>query len=149
MRTNWFGPALAVLGLVALSISIPLSSARAQIATRQDDSQPPQPSRARAAMAPDPFQGQPGMPGMPGGMMQGPMMGGGSPMTMISDGAYLYVGVDRRVVKISKESMKVVGTCDLGGPQMRPGGMAPRAPSPGFGGGLEVPPPPPGGAGGG
>lgn len=150
MKTNWKAPILAGLGLVSLSIAIPMGVARAQ----QGDPDPQQ----RGGGAP-PVQGGPPQGGqfrgdMPPEMQRGDMMQrmggmGGGPAAMVTDNAFLYILQGNQLYKVNKNNLEVVGQgmlpmpMPMGGPG-GPGAPGVRSGGPGAGG-----PPRTGGGGGG
>ncbi len=128
MITNWKAPILAVLGLTALAVAIPMGVANAQ----QNDPQTTQRGDQRAQGGPpNNFQGQPGQEMRPD-MMQ--RMGGGGQATMVTDNSFLFILQGNTIYKVNKNSLEVVGQGMLPNPGPRfEGGPQPGAP--GFRGG--------------
>lgn len=74
------------------------------------------------------------------------MMGGGGSPTMVVDGAFLYILRGNQLLKVQKETLKVVAAGELPMPEMRRGPGGPGGdfqPQRRAGGGNPPPPPPP------
>lgn len=135
---------MLAVGVAVAALAVPLTI---QTVGAQDAPQNPPPGQGgafagpRDGQRPGQFPGQPGQfPGQPGPMPQMMMMGGGSP-TMVVDGAFLYILRGNQLIKVQKETLKVVAQGELPMPEMRgPGG--PDA-QPLRRGGLGGNPPPP------
>lgn len=114
----------SVAAIAALSIPLTISISNAQDSAPKPDVQnrppiqPGQPGPVGAPTQPAPFpvQSQPGQ--------FRPMGGGG--VTMAIDGAYIYLVQGNRIMKISKDDLKITKSAELM-PMDRPAGGADRA----------------------
>ena len=141
------GQSMLLVGVAIAALAVPLTI---QSVGAQD---PPPNERGQGAVAGPrngqrPGQGFPGpqgqgFPGQPGPGMMG-MMGGGGGATMVVAGQFLYILRGNQLLKVQKETLKVVAQGELPMPEMRfgPGGGQER-PVRTFGGGGAPPPPPP------
>lgn len=122
MRANFKSTALAVLGIAALAIAVPMSIANAQDPGQRTQRSDRQTDLRRGIVVP----AQPGQ--TPGGM-QGMMgrMGGGGGTAIAQDGVYLYIVQGGQVFKITKKDLEIVAVGRLPIGSGGPGG-------PGFGG---------------
>jgi len=124
MRANFKSTALAVLGIAALAIAVPMSIANAQDPGQRTQRSDRQTDLRRGIVVP----AQPGQ--APGGM-QGMMgrMGGGGGTAMAQDQRFLYIVQGNQVFKLNKGNLEVVAAGRLpGGPGV--GGID-RPPRPG------------------
>jgi hypothetical protein len=134
MITNWKAPILAVLGLTALAVAIPVGVARAQ--AQATDPQTTQRADQRTQVEPPQrFQGQPGQDMRPDMMQRMGMMGGG-PATMVTDNNFLFILQGNTIYKVNKNSLEVVGQGMLPMPGPRFEGVGPQPGAPGFRGGA-------------
>lgn len=121
---------LGTFAVLALAVPLTLSYSSAQQAgetpSQQGGGFGQPPAGGPAGQGPGFGPGQPPQ-GQPGGFQNRPMMGGGG-ATMIADGNFLYVLQGNRLMKISKEDLKVAKTAEL--PVMQGG----------FGGPGDMPP---------
>lgn len=114
---------LAAVGLAALALAVPLSTARAQEGSTstkpaQEAPEPQQGGQFGGPGAPPP-PGPGGFQGQPGQMRQG--IGGTA--TMVLDNTHLYILRGNTLYKVNKADLKVQGTGELPMPQP-PGGPA-------------------------
>ena len=127
MRANYKSTALAVLGIAALAIAVPMSVANAQNAGQTDQRTDQRVDRGQQT---DQRRALAGRDQAPGGM-QGMMgrMGGGGGTAMTQDQAFLYIVQGNQVFKLNKGNLEVVAAGRLpGGPG---GGGFDRPPRPG------------------
>lgn len=143
---------LAGVAVAALAVPLTIQTVGAQDAPQQDQGAAAGPRNGQRGQLgqgqgfpPQPGQGFPpqGFPGQGGGMMMG---GGGGGATMVVDGPFLYILRGNQLLKVQKETLKVVAEGQLPMPEMRGGpGGAPGDFQPqrrgGGGGGNNVPPP--------
>ena len=120
MRANFKSTALAVLGIAALAVAVPMS-----VASAQDPGQRDQRTDQR-------FQrGGPDRPGQaPPGDMQRMMqrMGGGGGTAMTQDQRFLYIVQGNQVFKLTKSELEVVAAGRLPGGRGGPGFDGPPRP---------------------
>lgn len=125
MQRNVSSALLAAVGIVTLSVALPLSIARAQQAGPQDVA-PASPQDQRFA-APPAAQQRGGAPMVApgggqfgGGMARGGGMGGA---TMVDDDAHLYILQGNRLFKVGKSDLRVLkeAMLPMGQPMDQPG----------------------------
>lgn len=137
----------AAVAVAALAVPLTIQTVGAQDAPPNPPGQGGAIAGPRGGQRPGQFPGQPGQfPGQPGQPGQFPgmamMMGGGSP-TMVVDGQFLYILRGNQLIKVQKETLKVVAQGELPMPEMRgPGGPGASEREQLRRGGIGNPPPP-------
>ena len=114
---------LAVGGVAALAIAVPMTAVRAAETQQQA---PPRGGQGQYGQ-PGQVPPQGGMAPMPGGLMAGGQMGGGGGATMVAEGNSLYILRGNQLLKVSTSDLTVQKQTELPMPARGPrqGGMAP------------------------